>query len=216
MAISDLAMAKTLVEPKQKRAKKTYEALLNAAQEILAENGLEALNSNAIVAKAGATAPSFYRYFQNKYSVLSVLGHRLMALQNDIVVKTLADTNLDKNIVLENDKIFKMLHILLADTYLVTQNMTGAGPLLIALRAIPQLSPIRIESHAMIAKATADQIVQLYPNSDPIIALHKARLASEYGYAAVELLLEVPALQADIILKAAAQSVYDLLISDTN
>lgn len=216
MAISDLAMAKTLVEPKQKRAKKTYEALLNAAQEILAENGLEALNSNAIVAKAGATAPSFYRYFQNKYSVLSVLGHRLMALQNDIVVKTLADTNLDKNIVLENDKIFKMLHILLTDTYHVTQNMTGAGPLLIALRAIPQLSPIRIESHAMIAKATADQIVQLYPNSDPIIALHKARLASEYGYAAVELLLEVPALQADIILKAAAQSVYDLLISDTN
>lgn len=216
MAISDLAMAKTLVEPKQKRAKKTYEALLNAAQEILAESGLEALNSNAIVAKAGATAPSFYRYFQNKYSVLSVLGHRLMALQNDIVVKTLADTNLDKNIVLENDKIFKMLHILLTDTYHVTQNMTGAGPLLIALRAIPQLSPIRIESHAMIAKATADQIVQLYPNSDPIIALHKARLASEYGYAAVELLLEVPALQADIILKAAAQSVYDLLISDAN
>lgn len=216
MAISNLTMPKALIEPKQRRAKKTYEALLNAAQEILAESGLEALNSNSIVAKAGATAPSFYRYFENKYSVLSVLAHRLMAAQNSIVEQTISGAMLNDNLIIENDKIFKMLHILLADTYHITQNMVGAGPLLIALRAIPQLSPIRVQSHTMIAKATADQIMQLYPDSDANMVLHKARLANEFGYATVELLLEVPDLEAEIILKSATQSIYDLLIPDPN
>lgn len=198
---------KPLIEPQQKRAKQTYEKLLSATQEILAESGLEALNSNAIVNKAGITAPSFYRYFENKHCVLAVLAHRLMDAQNDIVLKTISERKIEK------ENIYQTLRDIVDHTYGVSKAMVGASPLLIALRAIPQLSHIRLESHAQTSKLTADEMMRIFPDLDPQIALHRARLVIEYGYAAVELLLEVPELETEIILEANTQAQYNILVT---
>ena len=64
--------------PRQARAKETYERLLDAAQDILVEQGFEAVTSNTIVERVGMTPPAFYRYFPNKQAVFVELGQRLM------------------------------------------------------------------------------------------------------------------------------------------
>jgi len=82
---------KPVVEPRQSRSKATYRSLLAAAQKILVEEGLEGLNSNAIVERAGLTAPAFYRYFEDKHAMLAALGRNLMNAQNAVLETALAD-----------------------------------------------------------------------------------------------------------------------------
>ena len=85
--------------PAGQDGKTTREALLEAAQNILADQGLEALNSNAIVEKAGVTPPTFYHYFSNKHAVLRELGVRMMDAQNEVLR---ADTGLMISIQFRN------------------------------------------------------------------------------------------------------------------
>ena len=56
----------------------TKDKLIAAAQDLLADKGLAAFNSNAIVERAGVTPPTFYHYFANKQALLRELGERLM------------------------------------------------------------------------------------------------------------------------------------------
>ena len=78
--------------------KKTIDRLLEAAQDILIESGVEALNSNAIVLRAGVTPPTFYHYFSNNHALLEELGVRMMQEQSEVIraetglqIKTEAD-----------------------------------------------------------------------------------------------------------------------------
>ena len=43
--------------PRQERAKRTYEAILNAAAELLVEVGVERISTNLIAERAGITVP---------------------------------------------------------------------------------------------------------------------------------------------------------------
>ncbi len=58
------------------------ERLIGAAQDILAEEGLAAFTSNAVVDRAGVTPPTFYHYFENKQALLRELGERMMLAQH--------------------------------------------------------------------------------------------------------------------------------------
>ena len=44
--------------PRQERAKRTYEAILNAAAELLVEVGVERISTNLIAERAGITVPA--------------------------------------------------------------------------------------------------------------------------------------------------------------
>ena len=71
-------------KPRQERAKRTYEAILVAAAELLVEVGVERISTNLIAERAGITVPALYRYFPNKYAVLNALGAVLMDRQNEV------------------------------------------------------------------------------------------------------------------------------------
>ena len=58
------------------------ERLVEAAQAILAEAGVEGVNSNAVVVRAGLTPPTFYHYFPNKHALLRELGERMLSAQS--------------------------------------------------------------------------------------------------------------------------------------
>lgn len=64
--------------PAQERARQTFERLLDAAAAILDEEGLPALNTNAVAARAGLTVPALYRYFPDKAAVLVALAERYL------------------------------------------------------------------------------------------------------------------------------------------
>ena len=94
-------MSAALRPPTQPRAKKTYESLLRAAQEILSASGYDGLTSNSIVAHAGLTPPAFYRYFGDKHMLLHVLAQRLLDAQNASVVADEAAANAEHDFLVE-------------------------------------------------------------------------------------------------------------------
>ncbi|MEL7296100.1 MAG: TetR/AcrR family transcriptional regulator [Pseudomonadota bacterium] len=196
----------SIVEPKQQRAKATYQALLTAAQEILATEGLYALNSNAVVTAADATPPTFYRYFKNKQQLLHVLGQRLMAVQNQELEAATADVR--------HDDYFGQILATLQATYEVTVRFRGAHALLLALRTTSELQHIRLESHNAMAAASAPAIAAARPTLSDDEVFRRARLGVELGYAAIEMLLELPKLDAARILHATANGTLAMYLAD--
>lgn len=59
--------------PVQKRSRQTYERILTAATELIAEGGFESFTTNAVAERAGVNIASLYAYFNDKYDILSEL-----------------------------------------------------------------------------------------------------------------------------------------------
>jgi AcrR family transcriptional regulator len=63
--------------PRQRRARRTLEEILDAAGRLLEEVGLDAFNTNLLAERAGVHVPSVYRYFPNKLAVVAALAGRM-------------------------------------------------------------------------------------------------------------------------------------------
>lgn len=190
--------------PKQSRAKKSYETLLNSAQDILQEHGLQALNSNAIVERAGVTTPVFYRYFKDKNALLTVLGSRLTEQQNNVTRVSMLSVDLT---TIDFDEIEIKAKQVLIDTYKVTQAFTGSYALLVSLRAVPQLFEIRQASSHKIAETLSGALQQIRPELSNESAYTNCRLAAEIVYTSIEMLLADSGLDSVSILEKTASSV---------
>ena len=171
-------------QPTQSRGKQTYEKLLSSAQKLLAEEGPEALNSNAIVERAGLTPPAFYRYFTDKYMLMSVLCERLMDAQNELgieVMPSLEDSH--EAIVQTTAQLFKE-HIR------VTNSFVGGFELMVLMRALPELRPIRLESHKSMAEIVYGSMRQFEQDAPPAALRARSRLIVETFYSTLEMLYE--------------------------
>lgn len=73
--------------PQQPRARATVARILAAASDILVEEGLAGLNTNAIAERAGVNISTLYRYFPDKYAVLVHLFDAFEAQRADHVVR---------------------------------------------------------------------------------------------------------------------------------
>ncbi|MCH8490106.1 MAG: TetR/AcrR family transcriptional regulator [Oceanicaulis sp.] len=176
----------------------TRERLLLAAQDILAESGLEALNSNAIVERAGVTPPSFYHYFRNKHAVLRELGARMMLAQSEALR---ADTGL--RITTQADLHAASLRML-RESFKVTRAFRGGYALLVSLRAIPELRDVRLESHADMSVLVAEYLKGQGLSDDFDELVVRSRLALELAYAAIEMLFETDFANQDAVLSYTA------------
>ena len=184
--------------PKQQRGQKTIEKLLMCAQDILVDSGFEALNSNAVVSRAGMTPPAFYRYFKDKHDLLRVLCERLMLLQNEVLID-------EENWKLLRDGDFAGSSFRsLKRTYEITRDFKGGDVLLQLLRALPELKPIRLESHNYVAEFMADN---LYAGGSKALRnefIIRSRVSVEIGYSIIEMLFETDSHDHDLVLKKAA------------
>lgn len=181
---------------RQARSVEMRERLIAAAQVILERGGLEALNSNAVAAEAGASPPSFYRYFTDKYDLLAELGRRLMNAQNTIIEQQAGAGFRFSEAAMES---------VLRETFAVTRAFRGGREIISSLRASPDLAPVRLESHAHVAGLMAAEMAPGKRGKAKAEAYARARMVVELGYAAIEMLLEVPDLDADTVLKATAR-----------
>lgn len=77
--------------PQQTRAKATVARIQSAAAEILAEDGLAGLNTNAIAERAQVNISTLYRYYPDKYAVLVHLFDEFEARRADFVIERIAD-----------------------------------------------------------------------------------------------------------------------------
>jgi AcrR family transcriptional regulator len=64
-------------------------AILDAAQQLLADDGLARVTTNGIAERAGVSVGSLYRYFPDKEAIVGALGRRLDARNTDAIVAAL-------------------------------------------------------------------------------------------------------------------------------
>ena len=185
--------------PRQERSLQTYERLLSVAGELLAEVGIERISTNLICARAGMTPPALYRYFKDKYAILEALGRRLMERQNQVLLDWL-DRYAPLGARALNDATVELMRA----TAEVTASEPGALWILRALRAVPQLAPIRLESH----RAVTDRMMQIYapmfPDVPTDILWTRVRISVEFGFAADEMIAEDVGQSKEMLLEQSA------------
>ena len=76
--------------PVQQRSRRRVEAILDAAERLVVERGVEALTTREIAVAAGVPVASLYQYFADKEAVLLALAERDMAEMDEQVAADLA------------------------------------------------------------------------------------------------------------------------------
>jgi AcrR family transcriptional regulator len=185
--------------PRQERAVQTRERLLDIAGELLGEVGIERISTNLICARAGVSPAALYRYFKDKYAVLESLGRRLMDRQNAALYAWLGEHAPGGLEALESH-----VEDLLRATAKVTAEEPGGVWIERALRAVPQLVHIRVESHRQVTDALLDVYVPLLPKVKRRTLWRRLRMTVELGYAVDEMLNEEDRIPRDAIFREAA------------
>ena len=190
-------------KPRQERAKRTYEAILNAAAELMVEVGVERISTNLIAERAGITVPALYRYFPNKYAVLNALGAVLMDQQNEVFRQWFATHLREGNPLVLLDNIYEVLK----QTYDVTLAQTGGLEVVQSLRAVGPLQELRLASHRLVANQLATLLAELLGRSLDEQLIMQARLTVDTAYGVVEMALEDDSLSAEQVLDQGASMI---------
>ncbi|MEY2842343.1 MAG: hypothetical protein RI920_380 [Pseudomonadota bacterium] len=192
--------------PAQKRAQQTYESILQATAELLAEVGVERLSTNLVCKRAEVSPPALYRYFPNKYALLHELGVRLMNAQNVLIERYLTPEALLNPV----DALHPALVQLFMATHQLTLDTTAGVWITRALRAVPTLQGVRIQSHQAVTAEIQQGLTLLYPHTNADQLRITVRLSVELMYAAIEMLFDDPGLDQQQAADTTAWVVYDM------
>lgn len=187
--------------PRQERAKRTYEAILNAAAELLVEVGVERISTNLIAERAGITVPALYRYFPNKYAVIHALGAQLMDSQNRVFQDWFETHGQGGDLVYLLSRVYDLLK----STVDVTASQCGGLEILQALRAVEPLRELRLTSHNLVAEQFAQILADILERPADVHLTRQARVSVDTGYNLVEMALEHPQEELEGILNEGAR-----------
>ncbi|GHB29979.1 TetR family transcriptional regulator [Pseudovibrio japonicus] len=186
-------------DPKQSRSQKTIDLILKTTSELLNEVGFERLSTNLVCQRAGLTPPAIYRYFPNKYALLSELGQRLMDEQNAALAPYIER-------VLQDDEPTEAVFESISEQLEIAERMPGGRWILRALHATPALCDIRTRSHDLVAEQLADAILAQHPDNDRQKVIQTMRLNIEFGYSVIEYVMDLPDVDRDSVLREAANT----------
>jgi len=199
LLVPDFARA---APPVQDRAHRTRERLLDVAGAMLGEVGIERISTNLVAQAAGVTPPALYRHFRSKYDLLAALAERLMLRQNEVLIAWL-----DRWRDAGQHGLTAHLADLFRDTARVTDAEPGGVWIERALRAVPQLAPIRIASHRHVTDRIAEVLAAWAPAADRAAIWRRVRLAVELGYAVDEMLHEEDRVAREDLFADAARAI---------
>jgi AcrR family transcriptional regulator len=174
---------------------------MSAAGEIVAEVGFEKLTTNAICARAGLTPPALYRYFKDKYEVLEALARRLLKKQMDAFSAWMFQGGTWAN----PGNRAQALEAWFRTSAQVTASEPGALWILRALRALPNLAHIRLESQRRYADQMLEFYRRLYPEIPPTLLWYRVRVVGEFGFVVDELALEEDQVPHEVLFHEAAR-----------
>jgi len=194
----------TKKQPAQQRATETYELILDVTARTLADVGIERLSTNLVCERAGLSPPALYRYFPNKYALLSELGQRLMQRQNERVDHWITLDVFSGGI----ERLERAVEGLIIDTYQVTLETVGGVWIMRALRAVPALQQVRLASHAAVTHEQALLLAKALPKANAAELKLVSRIVVELIYATVEMIFDEP-----LDVKAVARTVAGMLSS---
>lgn len=65
-------------KPQQARSRATYDAVLEAAAQILQRDGVTGLNTNRVAERAGVSVGTLYQYFSDKEAILLAMAEQAL------------------------------------------------------------------------------------------------------------------------------------------
>lgn len=84
-------------EFRQERSRRSYQALLDAAEELFSAHGYDAVGTPEIAQKAGVSVGTFYRYFEDKHEVyLEIMRRTMAAAYNETIERLRPDQFIGK------------------------------------------------------------------------------------------------------------------------
>lgn len=92
-------------EPRQSRGQKRVEEILDAAESVIAEQGLDAATTNAIAERAGASVGSLYHFFPSKDAIVQALAMRFSAISEELNARAMPPSAVH----LPLDKLFERI-----------------------------------------------------------------------------------------------------------
>ena len=174
--------------------------LCKVATERVARHGYEGVTMRQLAEALGCSPKTPYRYFKDKYAVLEALGRRLMDRQNEVLFAWL-ERHVPEGLIALADHTEDLLRA----TADVTAAEPGAVWTLRALRAVPQLAHVRIESHRIVTDRMVKAYAPLVPELSKKVLWRRVRISIEFGFAADEMLNEEDLIKRDDIIKEAAR-----------
>lgn len=176
----------TKARPTQARSRQTFEAILNAAGNVLAQESLRAFSINAVCESAGLTPPAVYRYFPNKYALLKAVGERLMEAEDEVTLGIMATRAIPRS----EDEMIAEVRERIGRVIAVTTAFPGSVAIVRALRTSVVMRQVR---HASTAKVTArwlERLREIFPTADPVRLRRGAWLGLEVTTQLMELIVE--------------------------
>jgi AcrR family transcriptional regulator len=173
----------------------------------LGDVGFERLTSNAISARANVTPPAFYRYFNDKYDILEELAERLLKKQSDAFAIWL----FHGGVWTEGTRSIEALETWFRTSADIVAQEPGAIWTLRALRALPNLAPIRLRSQRVFTDQMFEFAKRILPNMPPDLLWYRLRIAAEFGFMIDELSIEEDRLPRDVLFKEAARLIGALI-----
>jgi AcrR family transcriptional regulator len=183
------AALETKLTPSQDRARSTFESILSATGELLAEVGFERLSTNMICERAGLTPPALYRYFPNKYAVLKELAVRLMERQDEAVFEWIESGGAESATL---EEAIAKTRAIQERVVQITREEPGGLWTMRAIRAVPMLRDVRLASRDKVADQLFARMRVQYPDSRLGQLRIATRLSTELMYAATEMVIEEP------------------------
>ena len=170
--------------PLQDRARATYEQIIQATGELLPEIGIERLSTNMIAERAGLTPPALYRYFPNKYAILSEMGRRLITAENEAIAEWVNSEEFAIGSGLQAEiESFSALLDRLRDVVLAHP---GGAWIYRAMSAVPVLQEMRRRASKDFVRVIIDAVVDDFPKVDPERVRGAVLLTSIVNHAVTE------------------------------
>jgi AcrR family transcriptional regulator len=180
---------------------------VKVAGELLGEVGFEKLTSNAICARASVTPPAFYHYFNDKYEILEELAERLLKKQNDAYAIWLVN-NGSKSTRIEH---VKALEDWFRQAAAIVANEPGAFWTMRAMRALPNLAHMRLESQRLFTDQMVAFARRILPDVAVELLWYRLRIVAEFGFTIDELALEEDKIPREALFREAARLIQGAL-----
>jgi AcrR family transcriptional regulator len=188
----------TKTRPIQLRSRQTFERVLAAAGDLLAEVGIEQFSTNQVCKRANVTPPALYRYFPNKYALLRELARRLMEIQDNEVFAWIEAGGLlgatTEDIAARNLTLLRSLMDL-------TQGFPGGIWILRAMRAVPLMQEAQRDSATMVADRLLREIQARYNTQNPERLRLATWLSTGISSAVIEMALDGPEADREALLE---------------
>ncbi len=178
--------------PRQERAIKTRNLILDTAADLLQEVGFDKLTTNLVCKRAGLTPPALYHYFPNKYSLVEELGKRLSDEQDAIVIGWLQEQDGGLPTSVQFCSLIRRLH----------ENdlrHTSSEWIYRSLQAIKPANDPELFSMKEISEWCTNWLVAIFPTADRELIATRVRISAEAVFCVLTMLLANPDMDAEKI-----------------